>query len=239
VKKRIYKKITVVLILVTVCFSCKNMSVLAKNEQDAIDNVIAFYGGGKYTWKKKNYFGSNKSGNTFEFELSESPSIESFSKNLDLFTSGIAYRLYSFMGEDGNKYDVFKIGIRVDNQLTEFDYKVETIKEIEPYIVISDLFIAEVKTNRYHDIYNRCEKNDSSYKLITIEDTKEFCTFIDSSLGKVKDNWFMGYRMMEEDEASTNDVIQISSMIEGEINSAPLSIMLKKENKKIVGLQFN
>ncbi len=228
---------TLVLLPVFV-ISCKNTATLTVKEKEAIDNTLAFYGGGNYSWKKRMFWGNKNDKNTFEFELSNSPNIEVFAEDKALFASGIAYRLYSLMGEDHDKYNIFKIGLKNGNELSQFEYTTKNIKDIEPFIITSDLCVAEIKTKRYQDFYKRFEKQDTRYQLMSLDDSKDFCNSVDSLMGDIQNNWFLGYEY-NTPVSDEDTVIRITSMLESKAGTAGLSIMMKKKTQKIVGLQFN
>nr|WP_199001720.1 hypothetical protein [Flavobacterium sp. ASV13] len=222
------KKITVVLIFLSLISCKKNESTT--NETEAVQQVLNFYNG---ECKKSQgvIFKNGENESFFELEMSKSELLNSDSNNLKSHSANIAYLFFSNLNE--KVYDDIKVKINLSNgQSQEFSYSNDElieIKKIEPFL---KKIITQIISKDYIELKKSFDKtvnvNSNSLENIFNKVEKEY--------GLIKKNQFQGFEFKKAKQFG--DVIVIKEALIFEKIALKMNIILKKNDSKIIALEF-
>lgn len=223
-----------ILLLLT---SCGSIGV-SKKEKEAVEKVVSLYGGGEYKYKKTVGFKNTSRENTFQIEISGSPLFKTFSDDLETVASGIAYNLYQELGESKSKYDLFQISIRREDGLSQYDFTLETIQDVEQYVPLLNKTLKQIEDNKHKQLYSNVEHSDTNMVLISLDDAKMICNMSDSLIGDFEDQSFFSFRYKEYPNLDGR-MLQLSSSIQGTKANGFITVIINPVNGRIVGLHIS
>lgn len=224
------KKVALVLMLLSL-ISCNKNKKFANNEKEAVQQVLNFYNGEC----KKSKGAILKNGETksyFELEISKSELLNSDLKNLKSHSANIAYLFYSSL-KNVEVYDDIKVKINLSEGNTEdFSYSNEELNEIKKLQPFVNRLIEQIRIKRYDELAKSFESTVS----VNPEKLEELFSKVENEYGLIKKNQFQGFEFKKAKEFG--NVIVIKEAFIFEKLAISMNIILKRDNLKIIALEF-
>lgn len=224
----------IIFLQIIIFSSCKNAFV-TQNEQNAVQEVLNFYGG--ICNRSKGFH--TKNGNTetyFKLEMEKSALLESYSGLAELPASNIAYLFYSNLGNEQKNYTHIKVSIKFNNGgIEDFEFSAWRLKQIKEFIPILNSISDDVKYQRYNSLYS---KFDPEIAIdLSSDQLKSFCFPQDSAYGLTKQYQFQGFAFFYDD--NNKPLIKLVNFMIREKANTPLIVVLDKKKKTLLTLQNN
>lgn len=213
--------------------SCNNENVgVTEKEVDAVQQVLNFYGG--ECMRHKGF--SIKNGvrkRNFELEMSKSSLLENSDSRLNPHSANIAYLFYSNLGNEKSNYEEIKVKINLSNgKSSEFVYSDKELKVIEnlqgQLKIITGLILAK-------DYDNLAKQFDESIS-IGKSDLEKLFSSLESKFGGMKETQFQGFEFKQT--AEHGELIIISEALVFEKMAGIMNMILKRDNAKLLGMNF-
>jgi len=211
--------------------SCNKNKELTTSENEAVQQVLNFYNGEC----KKSKGAILKNGETesyFELEISKSKLLSSDSKNLKSHSANIAYLFYSNL-KNAKAYDDIKVKINLSEGSTEeFSYSNEELNEIKKLQPFLSRLIEQIRIKKYDELVKSFESTVS----ISPENLEELFSKVENEYGIIKKSQFQGFEFKKAKEFG--NVIVIKEAFVFEKSAISMDIILKRDNSKIIALEF-
>ncbi|GIQ61416.1 hypothetical protein Flavo103_45510 [Flavobacterium collinsii] len=219
-----------VLILLSL-ISCNKNKELPNNENEAVQQVLNFYNG-ECKKSKGATFKNGKTKSYFELEISKSTLLNSDLKNLKSHSANIAYLFYSSL-MNAEAYDDIKIKINLSQGNSEqFSYSNEELTEIKKLQPFINKLIEQVKIKKYDELAKSFEKTVN----VNPENLEELFSKVEKEYGIIKKSQFQGFEFKKANEFG--NVIVIKEAFIFERLAISMNIILKRDNSKIIALEF-
>lgn len=225
------KSILSILILFSL-FSCKEKEPITNNAS-AVQKVLNFYSGEcikSKGFKSKN--GINKS--YFELEISKSELLNNDSKNIKTHSANIAYIFYSSLPQNEKRnYDEIKVTIDLSTGVSErFIYSTKELEEIKKLQPTIDLVIENIVGKKYNELSLLFDQSVN----INTGTLQDLFNSVENQYGQIKKNQFQGFEFKTAKQFG--DAIIVKEAITFQKFAISMSIILKRDNLKIIAIEF-
>lgn len=225
------KKITIVLIILFVA-SCNSITT-TDNETNAIQQLINFYSGECIKNKGvESISGTNKT--YFEIEISKSELLDLKPEDIKSHSANIAYLFYSNLGDEKGNYDEIRVKIILSNGSNEtFTYSTDELNEILKIQPLLKSINDKITSNNYIELATLFDKT----VVIDFKNIEELFNDLKAQYGNIKKVQFQGLEFRET--KNFGEVISVKEAIVLEKVSLSMNVILKRDNKKIISIEFD
>lgn len=219
-------------ILAVIIISCNNRGKVTKNEVNAVQQVLNFYGGECLRSKGVKSLSGNST-TYFEIEISKSELINIDSKNIISHSANVAYLFYSNLGVEKVKYNEIKVKVNLSNGSTqEFVYsnkELDQIEKLQPYL---KKIIDEITNKNYEELSSVF---DESVK-INPNNIRDLFSSLEEQYGEINKNQTQGF----ENKKTNNfgDVVLMREILVLEKKSINMNLIFKKDSNKLISIEF-
>lgn len=228
-----YRKMKRVLwiLAVIIIVSCSNSSV-TKNEVNAVQQVLNFYGGECLRSKGVKLENGNNT-TYFEIEISKSELLNIDSKNIISHSANVAYLFYSNLGVEKVKYNQIKVKVDLSNGSNqEFVYsneELDKIEKLEPYL---KKIINQITNKNYKELSSLF---DESVK-VSPSNIGDLFNSLERQYGEIKKSQTQGF----ENKKTNNfgDVVLVREILVLEKKSITMNLIFKKDSSKLISIEF-
>ena len=230
--KKPMNKILTFLFLTLIIVSCKKDIGVTDKEVNSVQQVLNFYDG--ECLRHKGF--ETKDGETktyFELEMSKSPLLESYAKNLNPHSGNIAYLFYSSLGDEKSNYNQVRVKINIQNGTSsEYSYSDKEIEEIEKLIPQINSVSKLIEKKDFNTLTKLFDKSiELETKVIT-----ELFQNIERQYGTVKKSQFQGFEF--KDTNNFGQVIKVNVVQVREKVALTMLLVFKRNNRNLIAIEF-
>ena len=226
------KRVVSILAVIIIVVSCNNNSSVTKNEVNAVQQVLNFYGG--ECLRSKGVKSENGNNTTyFEIEISKSELLNLDSKNVLSHSANIAYLFYSNLGSEKANYNEIKVKVDLSNGSNqEFVYsnkELDKIEKLEPYL---KRIIDKITNKNYKELSSLF---DESVK-VNPSSIGDLFSSLEGQYGEIKKSQTQGF----ENKKTNNfgDVVLVREILVLEKKSITMNLIFKKDSGKLISIEF-